>query len=179
MNKLSKLRSKLFEEKGIADRFICNDCTVTISKDLQISIDGEYIGDSSSLEEAKSYAYSYITNKLVIEDNPPLLPEEKIVGLIKKHYQLDKITDTLVESYSELINSNAFTVDPVVTELKEQSPINIVGKLEYILDDGSIVAISEHTQLKLNTLLKNKYEIVDYMQECKSNFMHVIRQLEE
>lgn len=179
MNKLSQLRSKLFEQKGIADRFICNGCTVTISKNWQINIDEEYIGDANSLEEARVYAHSYIENKLVIEDNPPLLPEEKIVGLIKKHYDLNKITDTLVESYVELITSNAFTVDPVVTELKEQSPINVVGKLEYTLNDGSVVAISEQTQQELNTLLKNKYEIVDYMQESKANFMYVISKLKE
>ena len=178
MNNFSKLRSKLNEQLGIADRFICDDSVVVISKDLQISVDEEYIGDAKSLEEARTYARSYIANKNIVEDIK-LIPEEKVVTLIKKHHNIEKVTDTLVESYIELASSNVFSVDPVVTDLKERSNSNFYGKLEYTLNDGNIVAINEDTQLVLNSLLQNKYDIIDYMRESKENFMHVISKLKE
>jgi hypothetical protein len=53
------------------------------------------------------------------------------------------------------------------------------GKLQYDLNDGSIVAIYESTQEYLNNILKNKPEIVDYMRESKNNFMRIIKELEE
>lgn len=174
MNNLSKLRSKLNEQQGIADRFICNDTVVTISKDLQITIDEEYIGDAKSLEEARTYARSYINNKSIIQEIK-LIPEEKVVTLIKKHHEIEKVTDTLVESYIELASSNIFSIDPVVTELKERSASNFYGKLEYTLNDGNTVAINEDTQLILNSLLKDKYEVVEYMRENKTNFMRIVK----
>lgn len=178
MNNFSKLRSKLHDNLNIADKFICGECTVTISKDLQITIDEEYIGDAKTLEEARSYARSYINSKSIVEEIN-LIPEEKVVALIKKHHFVEKVTDTLVESYIELASSNIFSVDPVVTDLKERSNSNFAGKLEYVLNDGNTVAINEDTQLFLNTLLQNKYDIIDYMRESKENFMHVISKLKE
>lgn len=174
MNNFSKLRSKLNEHHGVADRFICDGRSVVISKDLQITIDEEYVGDAKSLEEARTYARSYIANKNIVEEIK-LIPEEKVVNLIKKHHFVEKVTDTLVESYIELASSNIFSIDPVVTDLKERSNSNFFGKLEYTLNDGNTVAINEDTQQVLNALLKDKYEVVEYMRENKTNFMRIIK----
>ena len=174
MNNFSKLRSKLHQQQGIADRFICNESVVVISKDLQITVNEEYIGDAKSLEEARTYARSYVANKNIVEEIK-LIPEEKVVTLIKKHHLVEKVTDTLVESYIELASSNIFSIDPVVTDLKERSNSNFVGKLEYTLNDGNTVAINEDTQLVLNSLLKDKYNVVEYMRESKTNFMRIIK----
>jgi hypothetical protein len=70
-------------------------------------------------------------------------------------------------------------VDPVVTAIKESRTAEFKGKLQYNLADGSMVAIDESTQEYLNSLLKNKNEIVDYMRESKNNFMRIIKELEE
>lgn len=176
---LSKLKSKIYESSGILDSFIYQEESVVISKDLKVIVNNEEIDyDLKNLEEARSYARSYIDNKKILENIDKTIPEEKIANLVKKYHNIDRITDTLVESYKELASSNLFSVDPVITEMKQRTSM-FAGKLEYKLSDGSIVAISETTQHKLNRLLDNKYEIVDYMRESKHNFMHVIRQLEE
>lgn len=176
---LSKLKSKIYESSGILDSFIYQEESVVISKDLKIIINNEEIDyDLKNLEEARSYARSYIDNKKILENIDKSIPEEKIANLVKKYHNIDRITDTLVESYKELASSNLFSIDPVITEMKQRTSL-FAGKLEYKLSDGSTVAISETTQHKLNRLLDNKYEIVDYMRESKTNFMHVIRQLEE
>lgn len=176
---LSKLKSKIYESTGILDSFIYQEESVIIRKDLTVVVNGEELDyDLKSLEEARNYSRSYIDNKKILQDINETIPEEKIANLVKKYHHIDKITDTLVESYKELASSNLFSVDPVITEMKQRTSL-FAGKLEYKLNDGSIVAISETTQQKLNRLLDNKYEIVDYMRESKNNFMYVIRQLEE
>ena len=53
------------------------------------------------------------------------------------------------------------------------------GKLEYELEDGSVVAIDESTQESLNILLKEHNEVVEYMRESKDNFMKIIKELGE
>jgi spore coat protein CotF len=42
-----------------------------------------------------------------------------------------------------------------------------------------MVVIKESTQARLNNLLGNQKEIVEYMRESKENFLNVIQQLEE
>mgnify|MGYP003352180942 CR=1 FL=1 len=55
----------------------------------------------------------------------------------------------------------------------------IEGKIHYVLADNSTVAISEETQDRLNKLLGNQTEIIEYMRESKEHFFHVLEQIEE
>jgi hypothetical protein len=74
-----------------------------------------------------------------------------------------------------------FSVDPVVQDIRSLNKLDrlVEGKLHYVLKDESIVAISEHTQSRLNNLLQNQTEIIEYMRESKENFFHVLEQIEE
>ena len=64
----------------------------------------------------------------------------------------------------------------MLVEIKQKSS-SVPGKIEHNLDDGSVVAIDEDTQTKLNTLLEDKYQIVEYMRESKENFMRIIKEV--
>jgi predicted GNAT superfamily acetyltransferase len=46
-----------------------------------------------------------------------------------------------------------------------------------MLNDGNSVVINEETQNLLNTLLEDKYQIVEYMRESKQNFMRIIKEV--
>ena len=108
------------------------------------------------------------------------LSEKTIANIIREYHDI-KVTDTLVESYKQLASSNIFSVDPVVQEIRSINKLDrlIENKLHYVLKDDSIVAISENTQERLNNLLQNQTEIIEYMRESKENFMHVLSKLEE
>ena len=108
------------------------------------------------------------------------IPNNKIVEIIKEYHDV-KVTDTLIETYIELASSNIFSVDPVICELRKINKLDtlIEGKLNYTLDDGSVIAINEATQEYLNKLLQNQNEIIEYMRESKENFLHVLGQLGE
>lgn len=174
---LNKLKNKISESSGILDSFIYQDRRVVISKDFSISIDEEKIDiEVKSLEEAREYSKSYVDHSIILEDIDPVIPEEKIVNLISKYHDSIKITDKIVESYLDLASSNVFTIDPVLLEIKQRNS-SIPGKIEHKLDDGSVVAIDEETQLRLNTLLEDKYQIVEYMRESKQNFMRIIKEV--
>jgi len=108
------------------------------------------------------------------------IPNNKIVQIIKEHHDV-KVTDTLIETYIELASSNIFSVDPVICELRKINKLDtlVEGKLNYTLDDGSVIAINEATQEYLNKLLQNQNEIIEYMRESKENFLCVLEKLEE
>jgi len=108
------------------------------------------------------------------------IPNNKIVQIIKEYHDV-KVTDTLIESYIELASSNIFSVDPVICELRKINKLDtlVEGKLNYTLEDGSVIAINEATQEHLNTLLHNQKEIIEYMRESKKNFLHVLEQVGE
>lgn len=108
------------------------------------------------------------------------IPYSKIAEIIRE-YREGKITDSLIESYIDLVVSNEFSVDPVVMELRSINRLDrlVEGKLDYTLKDGTVIAIEESTQKYLNNLLSNHNDVVDYMKESKDNFMQVLRQIEE
>ena len=108
------------------------------------------------------------------------IPNNKIVQIIKEHHDV-KVTDTLIETYIELASSNIFSVDPVICELRKINKLDtlVEGKLNYTLNDGSVIAINESTQDYLNNLLCNQNEIIEYMRESKENFLYVLERIGE
>ena len=141
----SELRNKLFEDLGVLDLYICYDKKVRIGKDLSVVVENQKLDcEVQSLEEARLYAKKYIENQRLLEDIYTTVPEEKVANYIRKFHNVDKITDTLVESYIELASSNLFTVDPVVAAIKERTAVEFSGKFEYKLNDGSTRS-EEHT----------------------------------
>lgn len=137
-----------------------------------------------NLEEARQYIkQDYITHQLEEQASKNLyeeLSDNKVAEIIKEHHNI-KVTDTLIENYIKLASSNMFSVDPVVQEIRSLNKLDklIEGKLHYVLNDESIVTISERTQDRLNNLLQNQTEIIEYMRESKDNFIHVLSKLEE
>lgn len=107
------------------------------------------------------------------------ISDSKIATIIKEYHDV-KVTDTLIESYLELASSKMFTVDPIATDIRSLNKFDklVEGKIDYILEDGSIVAINEETQLLLNKLLQDNNDIILHMRESKENFLQVIQQIE-
>jgi hypothetical protein len=137
-----------------------------------------------SLEEARQYIKQDYTAHQLEEQASKNLYEElsatKVANIIKEYHDI-KVTDTLIENYIQLASSNIFSVDPVVQDIRSLNKLDrlIEGKLHYVLSDDSIVTISERTQDRLNNLLQNQTEIIEYMRESKDNFIHVLSKLEE
>ena len=100
--------------------------------------------------------------------------KSNIESSIKKHHHIGVIPNSLVERYQNLIESKRFSVDPVVIDMREQDS-KLYKKINYTLEDGSIVAIDESTRDKLKTLFVNKYKEVMYMNESKDNFFKIIQ----
>jgi hypothetical protein len=138
----------------------------------------------ATLEEARQYIkQDYITHQLeekVSKQTYEDLSEHTVANIIKEHHDV-KVTDTLIENYIQLASSNMFSVDPVVQDIRALNKLDrlIEGKLHYVLNDESIVTIDERTQVRLNNLLQNQTEIIEYMRESKDNFIHVLSKLEE
>lgn len=175
----NKFKSKIYESVNLLDSFIYREKRVTISSDLHVSIDALPAGTKfSSLEEAAEYAKNQIDNQEVLE-NVDIISEAKVVEIIKKHEVTNRVTNQLVEAYVEFVSSKDFSIDPVVTEIKGKFNDSQFNKLEYVLKDGTIVALDEQTVAKLSNELKDKYKLVEHMCESKENFMQVVRQLEE
>lgn len=172
----AKFRRNLNENIGVLDRKLYQGHLVIVDKSFNLFIDNELVAECCSLIEANEYARSFINNLEVISESTQQLPVEKVVELVREHHDDIKITDSLIEEYLTLDESKRFSLDPVLLEMKASSK-SLNEKLEYILEDGNIVAISEETVKNLSSILEDKYQIVEYMQKCKDNFMQVLRKL--
>jgi len=140
--------------------------------------------DFKSLEEARSYIknknYSEHLEQQISKEIYEDISDNRIANIIREHHNV-KVTDTLIETYIDLASSKIFTIDPVVQEIRKLNKVDTIveGKLHYELSDGVVVAINESTQERLNTLLQDQQEIIEYMRESKENFLHVLEQIEE
>lgn len=147
-----------------------------------ISENNVYVNSELILEDCisegagKLYAKSYIDSIIILEDTE-IVTTESIVNTAMRHHGI-KLTNTLVESYKELILAEEFTLDPVVLELREGKS-SLYGKIEFKLNDGSVVAVNESTVDKLLSLNVDKYKLVDFMKESKKNFVSVIKELRD
>ena len=155
---------------------------IQITEDGKVLIDGD-VSSFKSLEEARQHVkQEHLSQKLEKEVSKNLYEEisdTKVASIIREHYEI-KVTDTLIESYIKLASSNIFTVDPVVYKIRQLNRLDriVENKLHYVLNDESIIAINEETQERLNNLLVNQKEIIEYMRESSSNFLHVLEQIE-
>jgi len=135
-----------------------------------------------SIEEARQYIkQDYISHKLEEQISKQTYEElsEYTVANIIKEYHDTKVTDTLIEEYIELASSKQFIADPVIQEIRKINSVDnlIEGKIDYKLNDGSIVAIDESTNIRINNILAQHSDVADYMRESKENFLNVIREL--
>jgi len=138
----------------------------------------------TSIKEAREYVrQEYISKQLEKQISTELyedISENKVANIIKEYYDV-KVTDTLIENYIQLASLHMFSVDPVVQKIRKLNKLDnlVEGKLHYVLNDKSIVAISESTQEQLNNLLQNQMEIIEYMRESKKNFFYVLERIGE
>lgn len=101
--------------------------------------------------------------------------ESRLIQSIEKNHSI-KITNSLVESYTNILNEDTFVVDPVVLEVKDYDNL---GKFSFKLKDGASVSLSEDTYVELCKLLSNKYEVVEFMRESVDNFKQVLKKIRE
>lgn len=139
--------------------------------------------EHTTLEEARQYIkQTNIAEHLEEEIAKELyseISETKIAGIIKEHHGI-KVTDTIIESYIDLASSKVFTLDPVVEEIRVLNKFDklIEGKIDFHLNDGSIIAINEDTFEQINNILNDHPDVIEYMRESKKNFITVVEQLE-
>jgi nitrous oxide reductase len=168
---------------AIEEQQHCNGHLIELTEDGVVLVDKQET-KFKALEEARQYIINLKDTKILEETVKTELyndiSDNKIANIIKEHHDV-KVTDTLIESYIELASSKLFTIDPVVQDIRDLNRLDriIEGKIDYKLADGSIVAIDELTQYRLNELLNNQQEIIEYMRESKDNFLHVLKQIGE
>lgn len=161
----------------------CYNHLIEKRQDGSITINNE-LTRFERLEEAKEYIKTKIlSEKLeaqISSETYEELSENTIARIIKNHHDI-KVTDTLIETYVDLASSKLFTVDPVVYDIRKLNKLDVVveNKIHYELNDGNIVAISKETQETLNKLLQNHTDVVEYMRECKDNFLCVVEQIKD
>lgn len=155
----------------------CHGYNIILSEDGKVFVDFKET-ELTSIEQAREYINQIVLDEELSQELYEEIPDIRIANLIKEHHEV-KVTDTLIESYKELASSKLFSADPVVQSIRSMNTVDnlIEGKIDYKLNDGSVVAIDEQTNQEINNLLTDHSDIVEYMRESKENFMHVIKEL--
>lgn len=168
---------------NVTESIRCHLQLIEKTEDGKVLVNGSET-EFKTLEEARRHIKEeHIAKKLEQEVSKDLyenLSDNTVAHIIKEYHDV-KVTDTLIENYISLASSKIFTIDPVVQEIRKLNKLDnlVENKLHYVLNDDSIVAISERTQSFLNNLLQDQTDIIEYMRESKENFFYVLEQIEE
>ena len=102
------------------------------------------------------------------------ISKSKLVESIRKHHPKVKITNTLIESLLDLAKSKELTNLAVVNDLRHLNHLSFIipGKIDYKLNNGTVVAIDESTQEAIQTLSDN---IISEMKTNKETFLSVVK----
>jgi len=178
----NKIKSSVLQ-RNIVEQTSCFNIRLYRTDEGKIFIDNLET-EFKTLDEARSYIrqqnkLQYIEQELsknIYED----VLENKIATLIKEKNNI-KVTDNILEHYISLASSKVFTIDPTVQLIRKLNKYDYMfeNKIDYVLADGAKVVIDINTQERLNTILKDQKEVLDYMRESKENFLHVVNLLTE
>lgn len=174
-----KFYSKLNE--SVDSTFLSFGRTVHYTQDKTVVIDGKVHNIKfNSLEEAKEYCkQQYIDEKLEEEVRQEIISDTtSIARIIREHHDV-RVTDTLVEAYIDLASSKEFTVDPVVLDIRKTNKLtNIIeGKIDFVLNDGMGVALTEETLNKIRQLIN--IDEINQMKQSIGSFMNKLKKIEE
>lgn len=179
----NKKLSKDIAGVSVARQLRSNGHLIEMTVDQVVTIDKEPT-EFSTIEEARQYIKTQKYTKKIEEQAKTEVYDElsdnKIANIIKEEHNV-KVTDTLIESYIELASSKLFTVDPVVQKIRNLNKLDkiIEGKIDFKLEDGSIVAITESTYNMLHGLLGQHQDVIDYMRMNKDNFIETMKHIGE
>lgn len=148
---------------------------------IQKTIDGTILIDNKEtyckdLSEAKRYIIQQINaddiqQEIIDEVYTDNIP--KIVNIIKEEHGI-RITDVILEHYIKLASNKVFTIDTAVEQIRELNKFDnvIAGKIQYVLEDNTTIAINNETQEILNSTLKP--DAIEYMRENAENFLKIL-----
>lgn len=182
-NQFNRKLSESINGVAVARQLRSNGHLIEMTVNQVVTIDGKETEFSTIQEARKSIIRQYESDSIeqaVSQEIYEELSDSKIANIIKEHHDV-KVTDSLIESYIDLASSKIFTIDPVATDIRELNKFDrlVEGKIDFTLQDGSIVAINKDTQYTINNLLQNNIEIVEHMRQNKENFISVIQQIKE
>lgn len=184
--KYTQFVQRLNETTVVGQVIACTDCYGHFiqQSDRGVFID-RHASEFSSLEEAVDYIKQQrIREELyqeIQQDHYSEISSNKIVDIIKHHHNNVRVTDTLIESYVELASSKSFTLDSVVLDIRNLNKIDrlIENRIDFQLNDGTVMVITEESQRKLNNIFGQHSDVVDYIRSSKDAFLSVLNQLEE
>ena len=164
-------------KQGIQESAYFYNHTIQKTLDGMILIDKEPTS-FKSLSEAKNHIrYTEQAQDIINHLNEDFYTEHtlKIADIIKEEHNI-KVTNTILEQYIEMASDKVFSIDPVITRLREMNEFDtlIEGKLHYILEDTSVIAVDIDTQYIINNLLENKLDVVEFMSKSSDNFLKIL-----
>ena len=141
-----------------------------------VFIDSRLTSFSSIPEAILSLENDKLLERL-IQEGYNRISDEKIASIIAEHNDI-RITNTLIEQYRDKVASKSLSLDPVILELRKfnQASLALSNKIDFTLEDGSRVAVSEETYNQL----RNKYSGDDnQLKESLDIFKSAVRKLLE
>lgn len=133
-----------------------------------------------ALQDAQHHSIVCSLEEEIAREQYYTLSRNKTVDVIKEHHGV-KVTDTLLEAYAEAASTKIFSLDPVIVHLRESNTLDriVESKIDFRLNDGSLVAIDLATLSRLNNIIGNQTDIIEHMRESSQTFLDVLNLLEE
>lgn len=177
-----EIEGKLLGSEITSQAVYCNHL-VQETADGDVFVDRaktKFVSIEEAVEALQQQKLSEDIRRKIQEDLYEEMSDNKIASIIASHHKV-RVTDTLIESYVELASSKLFTADPVALDIRSHTKLDriVEGKIDYVLNDGTRIAISEATQQTINKVFGHHQDVIEYMRENAENFLSVLEQIED
>lgn len=151
--------------------------------DGKLYIDGEFVCDGvESIDSAKQIAECFRLSQELAQD---LKPESKEISdaditVAIHENETFRVTEQTVNMFREAIKQKMFLPSNALLELREGSSI-YPGKIEYVLNDGSVALLDIDTNRQLNSLIDitEHSSLLKDMLRDSTSFIAIVEQLLE
>jgi len=146
-----------------------------------------YIDGTETYFKTLAEVKSFLKNKELVKNIKLDIIKEtyrdnknKFIEFIKEEHNI-RVTNSIIDQYINLAEAKVFSIDPVVLKIRTFNTFDtmVENKIDYILDDQSNIAISYETQNKLNTILENNQEALEFMRTSSTNFLKILKVIEK
>lgn len=142
----SSLLNSIYGSNSIQEQFIEQNHIIQSNNSIFINNQQTYF---NNIPEAIDFINRIELYEDLVQENFNKISDERIASIISEHHNV-RITNTLIEEYRNLIRNKSLSFDPVVKEIRNLNPLMILNdKIDFILEDGVHVAISNEMYLKL------------------------------
>lgn len=144
-------------------------------------VEKQFIGEFAGLKEAKEHVYAMHLSEEVLSEttHKRTLTSDDVAVALNESNEIEKVTENIVDYFTEMVDTKFYYPSNALVSLRESAGLDHFNRIDYVLNDGSVVLMDVDTNKKLNNIIKldESANTLKYMLRNSESFVAVAGRL--